>query len=342
MRNNTEIVRFCRIQAPIKIGDTFQFLYYFTSNDASEEGRCWQRIPLFTPFPGNSAYALGTFFVVVNGTLYARTRYPRFENFLYSYDAVENRWNKLGHINSYENIWLVYAEPFLYSIDGRRDTRRYDLHERTWEVVQPVPSPYFYDVVVSTFMDKILVYGEDFDPEDMTCSIYKLQIYDPKEDKWMLGVCEKFPAGFNTDVKVPPLMLQHNGACYRVMFKRSVAQNYDPSMHGAGLPLVREFVFGTDDDGVLTVELGDEECQDLIPPNLCGAFRIADDVFVSWGSSFVLKTGLKAWEDKWDGDVDLGMWDYFKELEPSFSNVIMFTFNKDLLMEDDIIEAEGL
>ncbi len=317
------------------MGDTFRFSYFNINDNGLLEGPeqwhpRWHHIPLMMPFPGSNTYSRCTYFVVVNGTLYAKTRDQSSDNVLYRYDPAENRWDKLCPINSFENVHLVYMEPYLYSIDGRGDIQSYSISKNRWEILQHIPTPYFYDVIISTFMGKILVYGEVFDLEDDTSSVYKLQVYEPEHDRWTEVLRESFPPGFNSHVKVFPLIFTHNGLCFRVMFKRSFTPNYDPNMDGAGLPVVHEFKFRTDDCGIVTVEVGDEECQDLIPPNLCGAFRIADDVFVSWGSSFVLKTGLKAWEDKWDRDVDLGIWNNFREV--SASNVVMFTFDKELLI----------
>ena len=309
------------------MNNAFRFKY-FNTNNMTADGGCWEDIPQLAAFPGSHSFVHCTYMIVVDGMLYAKTRDEHSQNVLYRYRQVDNFWEKLCEINSIENVYLTYLDPFIYSIDGKGDIQRYSISENTWEVVHPIPTPFYYDVIISTFMGKILVYGEVFSTIDHAHTIYKLQVYDPVNNKWTEALCDKFPLGFNSHVKVYPVIVEHNGSCYRVVFQRSFNLSYDPSKEGAGVPIVHKLKFNMDDDAI-SVDLGEEENQDLIPANLIGAFQVEDDVFVSCGSSFIHRTGLKAWEDLWEDKVDLQLWEQL--YNRMGSNVVLYSFDKQLL-----------
>ena len=181
--------------------------------------------------------------------------------------------------------------------------------------------------VVSTLRGKILVYG--ICEQDSTC---RIQVYDPQQNCWtVIALSEEDPLTFQVAFGVysmlPPLLhilMEHNGSCYRVMFRGRI--------NTKGMKSEYAIVHRLKVDKELTsIEVGEEETQRMIPENLIGAFRIEDDIFVCSGQGSVMKTGLKAWEETWEDTVDLGKWKHLFQCRQVATNSVLLKFDSRLI-----------
>ena len=204
--------------------------------------------------------------------------------------------------------------------------QRINIHS-TNHILEDVPCPSMPKNlswgVVSSVKGKILVYG--IREEDRIC---RLQVYDPKSNFWTEVLSEEDPQIDHMTLKMLkplfPMVVEHNGSCYRVMFKikfkaEGMKIEY-PIVHR--LKVDKEFT---------SVEVGEEEIQQMIPVNLIGAFQMEDDLFVCCGRGSVMKTGIKAFEDTCKNKVDLGRWGDFLMCRQIASNSVLLKFDSRLV-----------
>ena len=305
-------------------------------DDMTKDNIGWQAMPTFAQIPTfYNPYARtleNIFFVVINKTLYAKTSYDG-AIALYRYSSTENQWWEVCEKpeSHTKELHLVYIDPFFYFVCTKGGhMQRYNIN-CTNRVLEDVPSmpKKLSKGVVSTLRGKILAYG--ICEQDRTC---RIQVYDPEQNFWTEALSEEDPltfhvAGFSRFSQVPllPILMEHNGSCYRVMFKTV----FNAQGRKVEYPIVHRLKM---DKELTSVEVGEEEIQKMIPENTIGAFQIEDDVFVCGGQGSVMKTGLKTWEDMWEDKVDLGRWRNLRRCRQSFtqpSNSVLLKFDSRLV-----------
>ena len=302
-------------------------LYY----DAGEEETLFQR-------------PQSLFFLVADGVLHAKVCYKgsgvgaRSLNILYRYCSKGNTWEEVyqhSSILSAEGFQVVYLDQIFYFIHTEQGyVHRYSIKPGASGFLwgsKKLPNRLCNDYgTITTYMGRILVYGPY--EEGGKCN---LQVYDPVKDMWteaMRDTLGLFYAHF--EIYLPPIIMQHNGSCYRVAFNKYYnIVNRKPSEVAIVHELKTQLV-----DGVLSVELGEELDQSLVPISTLGAFQIDDDLFVCGRGGFVYKSGLKAWEGEWK-DSDLEMYEKWRQEEDS--NIVMFTFDSRLAEDEDEDDDEN-
>ena len=299
----------------------------------------WTDIPNMAPLPQRfrSAHINSSNLMISNEMLFATACYQSYMYVVYRYCREENYWENICHLESTQLHHVVCLNACLYFVNFTRGTlHRYWMKNKLWETLQPLPRPFHDYVILTTFMGKLIVYGQVGDedtrkvrPRDMVDFMFELHVYDLEHGRWTGVLRDRLPRdcihGDGTHSK--PVIMQHNGTCYRVYFKMHL-KPYSEGYIQTELPVVHELKFAQSDEGAVLVTIGEEQCQECIPANEFGIFQIEDDVFVSNGGNFILKTGLKTWEDRWENGVDFQRWKRLRKY--AGRSVVMFTFNSQL------------
>ena len=328
-------------QAPITTGclaSAHKLRFFDTSGKNITKRGWWTDIPNLAPLPRRfrSADINSSDLIVSDETLFASACYQNCMYVMYRYRQVENYWEEICHVQSIQ-LHVVYLNAYFYFVNFTRGTvHRYNIENKQWDTVQSLPRPFHDYVILTTFMGKLVVYGQvagrgthKVRPRDIVDHMFELHVYDLEHSRWTGVLCDRLPRdcihGNGTHSK--PVIVQHNGTCYRVYFKMHL-KTYSEGVIQTELPVVHELKFAQSDEGAVLVEIGEEQCQEFIPANRFGVFQIEDDVFVSNGGTFVLKTGLKTWEDQWENGVDFQRLERLRKY--AGSSVVLFTFNSQV------------
>ncbi|XP_072051651.1 uncharacterized protein [Amphiura filiformis] len=224
------------------------------------------------------------------------------------------------------NFLLVYLDGFLYAIGGldKNDkclntVERYDMKEMYWQRRAALPEGYQW-VSAVPYQGMILAYG-------VKGSAHVITMYNPETNVWHTKLKETHTQGARygySDYDKDPVLFLHKGVCYRVVFQALTgdsAKNIDFwKLQTLRQPFVNKLEVQTlatvfcncpnhRKKTAIKVSIGEEVKQDLIPPSEVGAFRIEDEVFVSF-QEFVHQTDVTILEGQ-SSDVVLGKWENF-------------------------------
>ncbi len=329
-------------QAPVTMGcfTSAQLRYFKTSNGsiATSPGH-WEDISSMEQLPKyHKFYKLSRAnLIVVDNTLYAKATYSSRHTVLYRYHATNNVWDRVcerqgGHLN------VVHLNSYFYFIEmNSGDVVRFDTKNMSWESIERIPQPCYNYAFMTSYCSMLLVYGQVAGPaghklqEKGDAAVYRLQVYEPKYNLWTQAdesdiLCP------DEDRVSPPILMQHNWTCYRIMFKwqyiRMPNKGFVQMIH---LPIVQEIVFHEDVTGMLTVELGEEMPQDEVPTDIFGAFQIEGDIFVSCRGLFILKMGEGVLEEVLNEKANHKIWERLGHY--AGSNVVSFTFDQELVKQ---------
>ncbi len=314
----------------------------------------WKPLKRFSPLPHSAAYQST---IVIKGRLYTaggldqsreldpdelyhdsdsdwddasdddiHFRLPVGKNHFYQYHAMQNKWSQLPAMNIARNSFpMVYLDNFIYAIGGSNesgieitDVERYDLRQKEWKMLPPLPER-CRTLSAVAFKGKIIVHGVTSaanNPITLQPQVkYVLQVYHPNSKYWQRAHSEVHGMSDESRHVSPPHLFLHKDTCYRVSYTRvpSTIQTpwvYAPITKPCVQVLDLEVLRDNDGlDSVTTVKIGESISQEHIPENSVGAFRIGNEVFVSQ-NGFSYCTGITITSDQVE-DVDVDQWNSF-------------------------------
>ncbi|XP_072013032.1 kelch-like protein 28 [Amphiura filiformis] len=271
--------------------------------------------------------------IVVDGNLYAVGGKEQIEDKSdeYCVDTVcqyireNNQWEDLPSMkNARCSVELVHLDGFIYAlggfdIDGHTlsHVERFDLAKQTWQELASLPCD-FCCLSAIAYHGNIITYCE----ERVGCPLSRipdgfLSVYSPAHNTWRTDKAkDKLTKGSRRD---GPLLFQREDQLYRVKY-------VDVEPWPKSRPVVNKLRFDRCEADDMTVSMGEEVSQDLIPANNVGAFRIEEEVFVSC-NRLVINTDIKISKDQ-SVSVDLQEWRRQSvQLDARCSNMVNFSFD---------------
>ena len=264
---------------------------------------------------------------------------PVCQKHFYQYHATENRWTQLPSMNKSRNSFpMVYLDGFIYAIGGSNDlgfeisdVERFDLNKKQWQVMASLPVR-LQSISVRVFKGKILLHGvtpEALNPETARSQVkYVLLAYHPGSDYWQ-EVLEQLHEISRDRPVHPPQLVVHKDTCYRVIYRVVPSEARTPWYRNPKCKMSVRVLEVTHKNVVeVSVAVGDEVKQDLIPANRAGAYRIGNEVFIS-ANSFSYNTGVTIKPDQ-EGDIDVEKWEPFNDINGQ-GGITCFTFDRKKL-----------
>ena len=200
-----------------------------------------------------------------------------------------------------------------------------------------MPQAFYNYFLMTSFGSMLLVYGRAVGQTEMldnggTSAVYRLQVYEAKYNLWTQADGSDILCADEDGVS-SPILMQHNGTCYRIMFEWRYIRITNKGFVRRQLPIVHEIVFHKDvNTGMLTVKLGEEMTQDVeVPTNEFDAFQIGGDIFVSCRGLCILKTGKEILKEDLTETVEHRIWEKLENYVGS--NVVRFTFDQRLVKQ---------
>ncbi|XP_072027818.1 uncharacterized protein [Amphiura filiformis] len=257
------------------------------------------------------------------------------------YDAKENCWIRLYSMNVVRNSFpMVYLDGYIYAIGGSNDygneisdVERFDLSTERWEILPPLPE-ICRSISAVAFKGKIIVHGIDLYASQEK---YILQVYHPNSKHWQSVHSEDHEVDRHGSIN-PPHLHVYKDVCYRVSYVNSQCdkpvERYCTTKH-KHKPVVHALEVhpqsnAAEDD--ILVKVGESINQEHIPENMVGAFRIADEVFVSV-NGFSYNTGISISSDQIT-DVDVDQWKPFSDSKGHGGMICSFTFDRKELEKE--------
>ncbi|XP_072041306.1 kelch-like protein 28 [Amphiura filiformis] len=271
---------------------------------------------------------------------------PVCQKHFYRYHAVENQWSQLPAMNVARNSFpMVYLDGYIYAIAGCNesgieisDVERFNLSTKEWEMLPRLPER-CRSISAVAFKGKIIVHGITPAADNPTTSQpqvkYVLQVYHPNSKYWQRVHSEVREV--NQEVNIidrrpinPPHLFVHKDLCYRVSYAKVQSDTprpwYCTPKHKPVVDAIEVHPLSNDAaTDAVSVKVGESINQEHIPENMVGAFRIADEVFVSI-NGFSYNTGISISSDQIT-DVDVDQWKPFSDIRGQ-GGITCFTFDR--------------
>ena len=266
------------------------------------------------------------------------------KNLFSVYIPKDNVWRKLPPLPSARHsMLLVHLRGFIYAIAGldKDDNElchveRYSFAQKKWETLAALPKG-FKCVSAVAFQDKVLVYGVSMVVPGSSGSEssrkHVILLYNASKNVWLTKLSKQVEGSAKSGSSIQsPALFVYKGQCYKILYQK-YDSGKEPSVSdlysGYGntyIPSVNKLELHTRGNAV-SLSVGEEVKQDLIPGNTIGAFRIEQKVFVNQ-DGFVFKTDLKI-EESQTVDVNLDAWKSFRNSSHvgRFTNLTSFTFD---------------
>ncbi|XP_072013095.1 kelch-like protein 15 [Amphiura filiformis] len=259
------------------------------------------------------------------------------------YVPEQNEWKNLPSMkNPRSHVQVAHLDGFIYALGGLEcndlssSVERFDLAKEEWQELASLPCG-FHCVAATAYHGNIITYCKQFvDGPFSGVTGGCISVYSPDHNTWHVDK-DKDKLG---DDMPEPRLFQHEDQLYRVKYEKPEDQNSAKMYEGPSeyQPVVNKVRVERCEANDMTVSMGDEVSQDLIPANAVCAFRIEDDVFINT-EGFVIKTDIKVDKDQ-SVNVDLQEWKAIA-LEEECGGIANFTFDpKKLQCIPDIDESE--
>lgn len=256
------------------------------------------------------------------------------------YDSVKNKWDKLPPmLEGRHDFKLVHLPGFIYAVggvdeddDAVNEVECYDLEKKKWCRRASLPRGYEWESFVP-FKGKILACGKSTAARKESASTstheHVILVYNPAIDFWQNALGEQ-----HTDHKgfyvAPPVLYVYKDQCYRVRYQKTCdgIEHTSCCVNTPQEALVNVLEFNPVGD-VVSLAIGEEVKQDLIPQNTLGAFRIQSAVFVNV-REFVGKINVEISADR-KTDVNLCRWKGLRNSHFAHSSIVLLTFDRKRL-----------
>ena len=263
----------------------------------------------------------------------------------FEYNTEENTWEEMPDMifGCYTEILVVHVNNRIYAFGGvdvdrcrQYEARGYDVwgstpytaeyYDMDTEEWFPLPSlPGRRDWISAVvYKGKILLYGLNLNNLNWTTENHVILVCNPNTDEADENIIQTELKSkiIGVDGRNPKLFV-HEGVCYRILYERVKGKS------DVEKPIVNKMVLELQGDSV-QLSVGEEVNQDMIPGNQMGAFRIQDQVFVTF-SSYIHKTGEKINADG-SLDIDFKKWPDLRAVGPvKYTNIVSYTFDKKKL-----------
>ncbi|XP_072035240.1 kelch-like protein 25 [Amphiura filiformis] len=271
------------IMAPV-ISYEGNFHYY------AKEYKNWVSLEKFAPMPSKSAkYSM----VVVDGVLYAvRGGRNNDGKEFYSYQAGDNKWLQLPSMSQCQYYTsLMSLGGYIYAIGmnqkisrEQRSIRyigpgimmeRFDINEKKWEVMKPPPDNFHHDPrKYSQGISSVVFEGKIFVSSARRMrgigTYEELMVYDAETDNWQVN--EVAQTGLEeeeqNDVVLSTLFV-YKDQLYRILGQSNLMSDMYVSL----------VTLKSEEDGSMTVTVGDQLSQENLQSKETTAFCIGDKDF---------------------------------------------------------------